>query len=87
MSNSSIWPIDRTLLDATTPGESRLESDSNKGVFHIPQSLRARASPSNSLVSYPWHVLGEWSYLSAEMQSVYSIAPADWAGWLDFMAY
>ena len=35
---SSIRPIDRTLLDATTPGESGPESDGNEGVLHIPQS-------------------------------------------------
>ena len=32
------------------------------------------------LVSYTAHLLvGGWSYWSAEMQSVYSTAPADWA--------
>ena len=35
-------------------------------------------SPSDCLVSYPEHSLGD-SYPSAEMQSVYSAAPADWA--------
>ena len=48
------------------------------------------ASPSDCLVSYPGHALG-WSYPSAEMQSVYSTAPADgadltmqWSGWFGF---
>ena len=31
------------------------------------------------LVSYPGHSLGGDSYPSAEKQSVYSTAPADWA--------
>ena len=38
------------------------------------------ASPSDCLVSYPGHSLVGWgSFPSAEMKSVYSIAPADWA--------
>ena len=48
-----------------------------KEVHHIPQSSSiTEASPSDYLVSYPGHSLGE-SYPSAEMQSVYSAAPAD----------
>ena len=50
-------------------------SDGNKGVLHIPQnSSFAGASPSDCLMSYTGHSLGE-SYPSAEMQSVYSTAP------------
>ena len=33
---SSIWPIDRTLSDASTPGKSRPGSDGSKGVLRIP---------------------------------------------------
>ena len=33
---SSIWPIDRTLSSATTPGQSGPGSDSTKGVLRIP---------------------------------------------------
>ena len=47
MSNSSIWLIDMTLSDATTPGQSRPESNVKKGVLHIPQSSRAEASLSD----------------------------------------
>ena len=36
------------------------------------------ASSSDCLVSYPGYSLGE-SYSSAEKQSAYSAAPADWA--------
>ena len=34
MSNSSIWPTDRTLTGATNPGQSGPGSDSNKGTPH-----------------------------------------------------
>ena len=41
MSDSSIWPIDRTLSNATTSGLSGLESDDNKGVLHnAPELLK-----------------------------------------------
>ena len=50
---SSIWPIDRTLSGATTPGQSGPGSDGNEGVHHIPQrSSIIRTSPPNCLVSY-----------------------------------
>ena len=79
MSKSSIWPIDRTLSGATTLDLSGPKSDANKGVLRIPQSFSITETlPSDCLVSYPGHLLGE-SYLSAEMQSEYSAAPADWA--------
>ena len=77
MSRSSIWHIDRILLGVTTPGRSRPDNNGNKGVLHIPQSFKTGALPSGGLMSYPGHALGEF-YLSAEMQSVYSTAPADW---------
>ena len=38
MSNSSIWPIDRTLSGATTLGPSGPGRDGNEGVLHILQS-------------------------------------------------
>ena len=60
--------------------QSGPESDGNEGVLFIPQnSSITGVSPLDCLVSYPGHSLGE-SYPSAEMQSVYSIAPADWNG-------
>ena len=53
MSKSSIWPIDRTLSDATTPGQSEPESDDSKGVLRIPKnSSITEAAPSYCLVSY-----------------------------------
>ena len=71
--------MDRTLSGATTPGQRGSGSDGNEWVICIPQrSSTTEASQSDCLMSYPEHSLGE-SYSSAEMQSVYSTAPADWA--------
>ena len=79
MSNSSIWPVHRTLSGVKTPGKSRPGSDDNERVLHIPQnSCISGASSPNCLVSCTGHSLRE-SYPPAEMQSVYSIAPVDWA--------
>ena len=75
----SIWPIDRTLSGATTPGQSEPGSDGNEGVLCIPQSSSSTGtSPSDCLVSYAGHLL-VGSYLSADVQSVYSTAPVDLA--------
>ena len=62
-------------------GQGGPGSDGNEGVLRIPQSFStAGTSPSDCLVSYPGHSLrGGGSYPSAEKQSVYSTAPADWA--------
>ena len=38
MSNSSIWPIDRTLSGATIPGQNGPGSECNEGVLSISQS-------------------------------------------------
>ena len=76
-SQSSIWPIDRILPGATTPGQSEPGSNSNERVLHIPQISKAEASHSHCFMSYPGHY-GEYQ-ASAEMQSVYSPAPVDWA--------
>ena len=76
---SSISPIDKTLSNATTLGQSGPGSNGNERVICIPQSSSITgASPSDCFVSYPEHLLRE-SYPSAELQLVYSIAPADWA--------
>ena len=53
-----VWPIDRTPLDAITPGQSRTGSDVNEGALRIPQTSRITGtSPSDCLVSYPGHLL------------------------------
>ena len=55
---NSIWPIDRTLSCASTPGQSGPGSDSNEQVLHIPQSSSITGtSPPDCLVSYPGHSL------------------------------
>ena len=50
---SSIWPIDRTLSGATTPGQSGLGSVGKEGVHCISQSFSITGtSPSDCLVWY-----------------------------------
>ena len=78
---SSIWPVDRTLSDAITPGERGSRSNGNEEVLRILQISKARASPSDCLGLYPGHLLGVVLPL-AEMKSVRSNAPANWAGYL-----
>ena len=86
MTNSSIWPIHRTLSGATTSGQSEPWSDDNEEVLHIPQSSRITgASSSDCSVLYPGHMLGK-SYHNAGMQFVYSTAPVDLVCF-GFMAY
>ena len=64
----------------TIPSQSGPGSDGNKGVLHIPQSSSITGtSPLDCLVSYSGHSMMGGSYPSAEKQSVYSTAPADWA--------
>ena len=70
----SIQSIDRTLLGATTLGQS--EPGSN-GVQRIPQSSNITGTSSDCLVSYSGHSLGGGSYPSAEKHSVYSATPFD----------
>ena len=76
---SSIWSIDLALPCTTIPGQSGPGSVGNKGGLCIPQSSSiTKASASDSLVLNRGHTLGE-SNPSAEMHSVYSAAPANWA--------
>ena len=57
IAKSSIWPMDGTLSESTSLGQSESESNCYEGVLHIPQSSRIEASPSDILVSYPGHSL------------------------------
>ena len=51
---SSIWPIERTLLGATTPCQSEPGSNDNEGMLYNPQNSSITwTSPSDCLVSYP----------------------------------
>ena len=72
MSNSSIRPIDSTLAGTITPVQSGPGSDGRERGTPHSQSLTIR------LFSITYMPLVEF-YSSAEMQSVYSTAPADWA--------
>ena len=68
------------LSGATMLGQSGPGSNGNEGVLRIPQSSSITGTlPSEFLVLYPGHSLRGGSYLSAEVQSVYSTAPTDWA--------
>ena len=54
MSNSSIWPIDKTLPGTTTLGKSWPGSNSNEVVLNIPQISKDGTSSSDSLISIIW---------------------------------
>ena len=57
---STIWPIDRILSGATTPGQSRPRSDGNEGVLHIHQSSSIIGTwQTDCLAVYQRHLLGE----------------------------
>ena len=45
----SIWPIDETLTDSTTSGQSGPGMNGNEGVLHIPQGSRTRTSPLDAI--------------------------------------
>ena len=67
---------DLTLSSAITLGQSGPGSNNNEGGLCIPQSSSiTETSPSDCLVPYLVHS----SYPSAEMQSMCSITPANWA--------
>ena len=46
-SDSTIWPIDGTLTDTTTPSQSWPKSKDNEKLHHIPQHSRTEAAPSD----------------------------------------
>ena len=71
---SSIWPIDRTLSGATTPGQNGSGSDGNEGVLCIPRSSNVTgASPSDCSVLYPGHSL--WVDTSLQRCSQHILLP------------
>ena len=75
ISNSSIWPMDRTLSGTTTLGQNGPGSNDNEGVLHIPQISKTDASPSDGLVSYPEYLLGK-SYPCCRDAAVLFHAPS-----------
>ena len=59
MSNISIWPIDRILSGATTPGQIEPGSDGNEVLLCILQRYNITgASLLDYFVSYAGHSLG-----------------------------
>ena len=69
----------RTLSSPITTNHSGPGSDRSEGVPRIPQSSNLTgASPSDCLMSDRGHPLGEF-YPSADILTVYSTAPTDWA--------
>ena len=76
MSNSFIWPIDRTLSGATTLGQNGFVSKGNEGALHIFQySSITAASPSDCLMSYPGHTLGRVLLLCSDAVGLFYSAP------------
>ena len=75
MSNSSIWPIGRTLSSASTPGQSEYGRNGNEGVLRILQISSSLFNVISRTFFFGW-----WSFSSAEMQSVYSTSLDDWIG-------
>ena len=74
MSNSSICFMYRTLSDATISGQSGPGNDGNEGVFQHYLSLIIRLF---NVISRT--LVGRRSYSSAGIQSMFSMAPTDWA--------
>ena len=75
-----VWPIDRTLLGATTLGQSELGSNGKEGVHCISQSCCIiEASPWDCLMSHPGHSLGGVLSLCIDAVGVfYSPSPLGW---------
>ena len=75
MSNSFIWPTDRSLLPATHQGQSHSWSDFNDGLLHIsPSTSNTGASLSDCLVSFPGHSLGEVLSLCEDAVGIFYIS-------------
>ena len=70
--------IERTPSDATSPGQYRPGSNGIEEVFHIPQSSKARPSPSDGLMSYPGLLLGGILPLCSDALSVFYSNPHTW---------
>ena len=84
---SSIWPIHRTLLGSTTPGQSEPGRDNNERVLRKPKAPALLELHHQIISCHNQDTRGEWGgYFYEEMQSVYSTSPADWTRF-GFMAY
>ena len=75
MQFSSIWPIDRNLSEARVD----LGVMAMNGCTTFPKAP-ILLEPHNQIFSVISRTfVGRWSYSSAEVQSMYSTAPANWA--------
>ena len=70
---SSLWPIVKTLLGATTPSQNGCRSNSNNRIYHIFQISKSEVLSSDSFMLYQ-DTCWEMFYSSVEMKSVYSTA-------------
>ena len=77
MSNISIWPVGRTLLGATFPGQSGPGGDGKEQIA-FPKAP-ALLEPRHKIVYVIAKILVVRVYPSVGMQSVYSTALVDWA--------
>ena len=87
---SSIWPIDRTLWGATTPGQSGLGNNGHEGALCIPKSSSITGtSPSDCFVLYPGHSFGGGgTLLQRSNQCILQLLlTGRLLVWLGFMAY
>ena len=70
------------------PFRGKVDVDGNEGAPRILQSSNITGtSPSDCLVTYPGHSLVVGSYPSAEKQSEYFTAQADWVIRMDIYVY
>ena len=76
---SFIWPIDRTLSGATTPGQNKPGSDGSERVLRI-YKISSSLEPHHQFV---FCIIKDTRWVGANLfekkQPVYSTAPADWA--------
>ena len=75
----SICPIDRTLSGATSPGRVDLGAMAMKSASHSPKLQHYLNLPIRLFSVISRTIVVGGSYPSAEVRSVYSTAPADWA--------
>ena len=84
LSDSSVWPIDRTLSGSSTPSQSGPGKDGNEGVLWISKAP-AFLEPHHQIVSChikeKFFLWGWRSYHSSEMLLVYFQPSHCWLGW------
>ena len=75
-----IWPIDRSLSDATMLGQSSPGSNGNERVLHIPLSSKLETLLSDGLMSYQGLSLGVVGLISCR-DVVSLFYSCSWLGW------